>query len=269
MRPEILGPATPPLALTGGLLAALGWLLAGLLGLPQVFRLPFLALLPVVVVGGAWLATTRARRLVEAAATALLLLVLVTGLTPVLRPGVHALVQHDELPSQPADAIVVLSAALTRDGVLTAAGVERLLHGVALLDQAVAPAVVTTRIRREARGDTLVSDGAQARLLSLAPDSVQWFIVDSVASTHDEAVRIAELARREGWTSVVVVTSPLHSKRACATFRHTGLQVSCSPALSSELAIVHLDSAGDRWRALAPWLHEVVGWWWYGRRGWR
>lgn len=269
MQPGHLETAPHRHALTGGLLAALTWIGIGWLELQQVVRLPFLLLLPVVTVLGALLATTRFRALVEAAGGLFLAIVAIVGFTPLVRPGVQALIMDEPLPPGGVDAVVVLSAGLSQDGYLSPAGTERLLHGVELLTRGVAGTVVTTRLRRVAGPDTVTSDSDQARLISLAPDSVRHLTVDSVHTTHDEAVQVAALAAREGWRHLVVVTSPMHTRRACAAFRHAGLSITCSASPSRNVAVHTLRYPGERWRALGPWLHEVVGWWWYGVRGWR
>lgn len=256
-------------AIQGGLLAALTWIGVGWLELPQVVRLPFLLLLPVATLLGALLATTRFRAVVEVAAGLFLSLVVLVGVTPILRPGVQALIVDEPLPPNNVDAIVVLSAALSQDGYLSPAGTERLIHAVELLERGAAPTIVTTRLRRPVGPETVTSDADQARLIGLAPDRVRHLVVDSVRTTRDEAVQVAALARREGWQHLIMVTSPLHTRRACAAFRHVGLSITCSASPSREVAVRTLRNPGERWRALGPWLHEVVGWWWYGVRGWR
>lgn len=268
--PDLLpDPTRRRAAVQGGLLAALTWIGVGWLELQQVVRLPFLLLLPVITVLGALLATTRLRAVVEASAGLFLALVVMVGFTPLLRPGVHALIVDEPLPAGGSDAVVVLSAGLSQDGLLSAAGTERLLHGVELLEQGAAATVVTTRLRRAVGRDTVTSDTDQARLIALAPDSVQHLTVDSVATTRDEAMQVTALARREGWQHLIVVTSPMHTRRACAAFRRAGVSITCSAAPSREVAVHTLRNPGERWQALSPWLHEVVGWWWYGVRGWR
>ncbi|MFN2316679.1 MAG: YdcF family protein [Gemmatimonadales bacterium] len=256
-------------AVQGGLLAALTWIGVGWLELQQVVRLPFLLLLPLFALLGAFLATTRLRAVVDVSAGLFLAIVVMVGVTPLLRPGVQALIVDEPLSPGGADALVVLSAGLSQDGYLSPAGTERLLHGVELLERGAAPTIVTTRLRRPVGADTVTSDTDQARLIALAPDSVRHLVVDSVHSTRDEAMQVAALARREGWRQLVVVTSPMHTRRACAAFRHVRLHITCSAAPSRDVAVHTLRNAGERWRALSPWLHEVVGWWWYGVRGWR
>lgn len=268
-------PASPPepsrrrAAVQGGLLAALTWIGVGWLELQQVARLPFLLLLPIVTLLGALLAATRFRAVVEASAGLFLAIVVMVGFSPLVRPGVHALIVDEPLRSEGADAVVVLSAGLSQDGYLSPAGTERLVHAVELLKRGASTTIVTTRLRRAVGRDTVTSDSDQARLIGLGSTPARHLIVDSVRTTRDEAVQVAGLARREGWQHLVVVTSPMHTRRACAAFRHVGLSITCSASPSRDVAVHTLRSPGERWRALSPWLHEVVGWWWYGVRGWR
>ncbi len=256
-------------AVQGGLLAALTWIGVGWLELQQVVRLPFLLLFPIVTLLGAVLATTRFRPVVEASAGLFLAVVVMVGFTPLLRPGVQALIVEELLPPGGADAVVVLSAGLNQDGYLSPAGTERLLHAVELLRRSAAPTIVTTRLRRPVGRDTVTSDTDQSRLIALAPASIRHLVVDSVHTTRDEAVQVASLARREGWQHLIVVTSPMHTRRACAAFRHVGLNITCTASPSREVAVRTLRNPGERWHAMSPWAHEVVGWWWYGVRGWR
>lgn len=268
MPDELPQPSRRRAAIQGGLLTALTWIGVGWLELQQVVRLPFLLLLPVVTLFGALLATTRFRAVVEVSAGLFLAIVVVVGFTPILRPGVQALIV--EQPVAPgADAVVALSAGLSQDGYLSPAGTERLLHAVDLLERGAAPTIVTTRLRRPVGSATVTSDADQARLIALGPAGTRHLVVDSVHTTRDEAVQVAALARREGWQHLIVVTSPMHTRRACATFRHVGLNITCSASPSREVAVRTLRNPGERWHALSPWAHEVLGWWWYGVKGWR
>ena len=269
MQDSLPGNSRLRAAVQGGLLAALTWIGVGWLELQQVVRLPFLVLLPLITLLGAALAITRFRAVVDASAGLFLAIVVMVGFTPLLRPGVQALIVDEPLPPGGADAVVVLSAGLSQDGYLSPAGTERLIHAVELLERGTAPTIVTTRLRRPVGSGTVTSDTDQARLIALAPASIRHLVVDSVHTTRDEAVQVAALARREGWRHLIVVTSPMHTRRACAAFRHVGLSITCSASPSREVAVRTLRHPGERWHALSPWAHEVIGWWWYGVKGWR
>lgn len=262
-------PAHSAAALQRALLAALAWIAAAVLGFPAVLGVPFPALLPVALVAGALIGLTRFRRLVDWGAGFLVALLLVVAFTPLLASRVRALIQEDPIPATGVDAIVVLSAAVSADSLLSPEGAARLLHGVELLRAGVASTLVTTRVRHRQGSVTATSDADQGRIIRLAPDSVRWLVVDSVATTREEAVRVAALAAREGLHRVIVVTSALHTRRACAAFRQVGLTVTCAAAPSRHVAVRSMATASDRIAAFGPWLHESLGWWWYGVKGWR
>lgn len=265
-------PAPSPtfaIALRTGVCAALAWIAADLLGLPDVAGAPFLPLLPVALLVGTLIGLTRFRALVDWGAGLLVVLTMVVAFTPLLRPRVHTLIQTEAVPEGGADGIVVLSGAVSRDSLLSPGGAERLLHAISLLHEGASTVLITSRVRYRGRTVTATSDADQARLLLLAPDSTRWLVVDSVATTRDEAVGAADLAQREGWRHLIVVTSPMHTRRACAAFRRTELAITCIAAPSRQVAVHSLATASDRVAAFGPWLYETVGWWWYGARGWR
>jgi uncharacterized SAM-binding protein YcdF (DUF218 family) len=93
-------------------------------------------------------------------------------------------------------------------------------------------------------------------------------------NTHDEAVHLRQLKTERHWVRLTLVTSALHMKRAQATVQK----------LNGDVAIVACDfrvygvkqepwqsfpfPQTDRFLLLKDYLHEVVGWWVYRRRGW-
>jgi uncharacterized SAM-binding protein YcdF (DUF218 family) len=92
--------------------------------------------------------------------------------------------------------------------------------------------------------------------------------------TRHEAQRVRQLVQERGWSRVLLVTSANHMRRAVATFRTAGVEV--TPAPCNFLTQVSL---GDSPRGFSVpraggfvkfgiWLHEQVGWWVYRKRGW-
>jgi uncharacterized SAM-binding protein YcdF (DUF218 family) len=65
-----------------------------------------------------------------------------------------------------------------------------------------------------------------------------------------------------------VVTSPTHSRRACAAFEREGLAVVCVPAVETQFDVESLEKPNDRVRAFGPVIHERLGLLVYRRRGW-
>jgi uncharacterized SAM-binding protein YcdF (DUF218 family) len=253
------------LAATGAVVGAAFWLTASLLGFPQIFGLGSVSFLPVAIVAGAVAGITRVARFMVLATAALLLLLLIVAFTPIMESPTDRLVRRDVAPST-ADAIVVLSAGVTMDGMLTQQGLDRILKGVELARAGVAPRIVLTRERKTADGRLITSDLDQTRLVALAEAPVTR--TETVASTRDEALRIKEMSDSAGWKRIVLVTSPFHSRRACATFEKVGMAVSCMPAESRDVAVINLTGRDDRVRAFGMWTYELAGTLRYWIAGW-
>ena len=205
------------------------------------------------------------------AATIALLLVLVTSL-PLIGYVAPSLIRRDRpAPDSGAvvDAIAVLSSGVGDDGLIQGEGVDRLLAGIGLAQRTGRPLIVS--IVRPPHLRDVSSFPDERRIAALGGVADRLWTVDSVRSTHDEAVRMSALARAHGWHRVAVVTSPAHTRRACATFERTGLAVVCTPALARDAAWggpTPLRSPSDRLHVTASWLYEELGWRVYERRGW-
>ncbi len=253
----------------GAVLGALVWIALVMLGFNGVFHLPgATGLAPAALLGGL-LGISRFRLVLWLGGGALAALFAIVAFTPIVVQPARALVRSDPMPSPPLtlDAVVVLSAGLTADGLVGHSGVERLLSGIRLARSTGTPALVTTRVRHP--DDLEVnSDADQKALVQLMGPGLRLFIVPDVFSTRDEALRVRDLARGHRWARVAVVTSPAHSRRACGTFEKAGLRVTCVPAESREVAFESLATPGDRLEAFKLWMYEVAGTVNYRVKGW-
>jgi uncharacterized SAM-binding protein YcdF (DUF218 family) len=77
------------------------------------------------------------------------------------------------------------------------------------------------------------------------PESSFKFIGNGVTSTYDEAVATSEFLRKQGYKSILLVTSKWHSKRAYLTFR--------SVLKNDEIKIIMQPSRYDAFRPDAWW----------------
>ena len=237
-----------------------------ILGAPHIFGIGSDAgLIPLSAVG-AWLGLTRFRLVFPTVAFLLLCAVLVIGYTGVVSHAIDEFIRTDPVP-QSADAVVVLSGGVTTDGYLNGQGIDRTLKAVTLVDAGIAPVLLFTREERKAKGMTSTNAGDQVRFSRLAHLN-RVLTTRPVKSTHDEALAVADIARHRGWTKIVLVTSPFHSRRACATFEHVGLTVSCVPSDSRDVAINRLVYPRDRLIAFGLWLYETAGTLRYRQLGW-
>ena len=258
----------PALDATGALLGAVLWLEIIALGLPIIVAgTAGYGVLPVAVLAGALLARTRARRVLWAAAVGFGLLIALVAYTPIMRWPTRALVRSDATGDPGVQAIVVLSGGITADGYLKEPGLDRLLTGASLVRQGVADTLILSRERLGRGASRVTSEADQERVLGLLAPPPRVLVVDSVHSTHDEAVRMAALVRARGISRVVVVTSPLHTRRACATFAKVGFRVTCVASESRDVALQRLPLA-DRVRAFRLALYELTALALYRARGW-
>jgi uncharacterized SAM-binding protein YcdF (DUF218 family) len=154
-------------------------------------------------------------------------------------------------PARQLDAVMVLSSGVRDNGSLDANGEQRLRRAVELAATKAIPLYVS---RVTLGGHRSVSSDSGQQVI--VGSRVRWTILEGVVgNTHDEAQR---LARTIPHASVAVVTSRLHTRRACATFERAGLTVTC------------VSSGPDRPLWMAPYfvLYESAAVLKYLSRGW-
>lgn len=253
-------------AAAAALASALAFVAADRLGLVTVLGLRRLLdvedawLFWVAAVLSALLAGTRFALLPWLLSGAVLVLYALVAFTPVFCPAIHAWALDEPLGR--ADAIVVLSADVTEDGHLSANGLGRFVHGLMLARQGWAPLLVRTDLSPPRPDDT-----DDVRRLAEG-SGVEIALVGPVASTRDEALAVAAFARERALRSVIVVTQPLHERRAAATFRATGLRVLACAAPERNYSLGALATPGDRVAAFRDWITELAAWALYASRGW-
>ena len=252
--------------LTHAIWAGLGWLAASLVSIDKVTGLSGDWVTPAVLLAGFLLGAAGIGRPVRAAAGGALALVLAVLWIPGLSRLALGSVRNDALPRTPVDAIMVLSAAVTTDGELNVEGADRLLGGLDLYRRGVAPRLLVSRVINPANDRT--SDSGQARLFAVTGLDPEVHVLDPVGTTRLEAVRAWELAAPKGWRRLVVITSPIHTRRACATFEKVGFAVVCRASPDRTVSLATLLSREERLRAFGAWLYETLGWRKYRWLGW-
>ncbi len=238
-----------------------------MLGVQQLIRTPDLALYLPAAIFGALVGPTRLRPLVWVPAGVVATICIVAAYTPIVSMLARPLIRRDPLPTR-VDAIAVLGMGLTPDGMMREETLDRLLTGLSLAKRGLAPFVLVSRERRSFTGK-IVSDSTDLQnVATLAGPSARVIFVDSVVTTRTEAMRMGAIARANHWSMVAVVTSPMHTGRACATFEAVGLRVVCVPAAVRGSGLYPGANAEDRLRAFRSWLYEVFASSSYKSRGW-
>ena len=118
-------------------------------------------------------------------------------------------------PLETADVAVALSGA---DGERLLAAIELYKTGTVEKILIVGPEVPILKVYS---GEEGLTQGEAKRRIALRRGVEEDDILVELraSSTYDEAHTVLEVAAREGWDEVVVVTSPIHTRRARATFR--------------------------------------------------
>jgi uncharacterized SAM-binding protein YcdF (DUF218 family) len=252
--------------LTGAVAGAATWVLLALLGVPHVFGIGLDAGLVPLTILAAIFAVTRVRLLFPVIAMLLVLVTIGVAYTPVVVKPAQRLVRSDSLPSS-ADAVVALSGGMNADGYLTQQGADRTLKAVELVANGVAPVLLFTR-EEKMIGTVMTTSAEDQRRIASLGRVTRLLSTRRVRSTRDEALAVARVAQYRGWKRIVLVTSPFHSRRACATFEKAGLTVSCIPSDSRDVSIRRMQNARDRIVAFGLVLYETAGTLRYRLSGW-
>jgi uncharacterized SAM-binding protein YcdF (DUF218 family) len=219
-------------------------------------------LVPFAAVLGALLWLTPARRVVGAGVALLGLLWLVVAFTPLTSRLADGLVRRDRIEA--ADAVFVFASRVQEDGDPTTDAMSRLLKGIELVADGRAPRLVVSEVPPPAGSYAPL---AREWVAAFAPRG-EVVSVGRILNTREEAVAVARLFRERGWTRVLAVTSPTHTRRAAAALEKEGLVVFAVPAVETRFDLERLHWPGDRREAFAAIAHERLGLLVYRRRGW-
>ena len=201
-------------------------------------------------------------------AGALAVLLLIVAATPMAGHLGRRWIREDSLPAAPLDAVIALGSGVRMDTVLDAAGTARMLTALELHRQGVAPRVLTTTVVLPASDGTLSTTRDQQNLATLARATGALTVLGVISSTRDEAVLAARTLLPSGERRLVVVTTPMHTRRACSTFEKVGFQVVCVAARERDRDRRRPVNVHDRLAAFQAYMYERAGSWLYRRRGW-
>ena len=243
------------------LILATGWVI----GLPEAIGVNRTLAIPAMIVIGLLLGSWALRWMYIA--LALLMTVAAIGIWSPLVPRLAApFMRSDTQNLANVDAVFVFSGRVTSRGLVSGEAIDRLLTGIALrAKRPELPLIVS--VQRSPDRPLLSSMPDQRFLIGLVPAAgpVEW--IDSVASTRDEAVRLSRRAFQARWKRVALVTSPMHTRRACATVEALGLDVTCVMA-PWRVAGWPARTPGDRMILMQRLVYESLAWAQYRITGW-
>lgn len=158
------------------------------------------------------------------------------------------------------DAIVLLTAWASGDGVLNDPGLRRTTEAARLYHANVADVVVVSGRNRSESGPTA---SVMAQLLiemRVAPEAI---VLETLSTTtRESAVNVARMARQHGWNSVTVVSDAIDMRRVLASFRREG--VVARPGADARLALRAPPGVYRLWQvegALHEWGGLLYYWW--------
>jgi uncharacterized SAM-binding protein YcdF (DUF218 family) len=187
---------------------------------------------------------------------------LVVAFSPLTVWMKHGLVRQD--PIQAGDAVFVFGSSVQPDDEPTPKSMARLLRGLELVADGRAGHLVVSEIPAPWGRSAPIARGWVTRFAPRA----EVLVVGPVRNTRDEAVAVKALFEERGWTRVLAVTSPTHTRRAAAALEAQGLEVVAVPAVETEFDLEGLGFPRDRREAFGALAHEWLGLYVYRQRGW-
>jgi uncharacterized SAM-binding protein YcdF (DUF218 family) len=128
---------------------------------------------------------------------------------------------------EPADAIVVLGrGGADSDGVLTNRSLRRLMHGIELYRERLAPLLVLSGTGEETGARAVLAEG-------LGVPATVIMQVSSVHTTREEAERIGELLLPRDRRRILLVGDPIDMPRARAVMERAGFTVLPAPTAAT------------------------------------
>ena len=186
--------------------------------------------------------------------------------TPLAPALLQALVEDDG--AVPADVIVVLSGSTTTT-TFRVSSETRFLRGLELLHAGLAPVIVFTGDPPQPGNQFHVMAPAEMERIGLSTAAVVPFqaVETPLMNTFTEAQSIRKMAADHGWRRVLLVTSASHTRRAAATFRAVGFEVTVVPAATTQYDLAEPASVGDRLTIFRDWVYETNATLYYRLRG--
>lgn len=149
-------------------------------------------------------------------------------------PLPNLLAQRLATPSrlERAEAIVVLGAGVSEDGVLGSNSLRRAIQGIVLQRKGLASLLVLTGPATNKGPTEAAVRAALARDLGVSQDAI--ITEERVWTTREEAIRIGALLRDRQVRRILLVTNSQHMERARRLFERVGLEV--LPATADDIS---------------------------------
>ena len=129
--------------------------------------------------------------------------------------------------TRPADCVIVLGAG-TREGEVSPVFAERLRHAVTLYRTGLAPKIILTG-GLDPQNTITDAEAARRWIEAEGIPAEDVFFEEKSRYTHENFLYAREIMEREGWSDALVVSDPLHMKRAMLCAKDFGVTACSSP----------------------------------------
>lgn len=214
-------------------------------------------------------AIARQRRLLLGSLAMLAMTVLLVSLSDATLVIASHWTHETRMPEEGIGAVVVLSGGVNPDTTISTDALDRLLTGLELVDRGLAPVLVTTTVHEIFPTGAVNSEIDQTRFVTSRLPRILWLRAAAGQSTRDEATAVAALLLPNGLRRIALVTSPMHTRRACAVFEAVGFSVICTPARMRDPSGIPLaPSPRNRLALFGEWVYELAAMGDYAAHGW-
>ncbi|MBI2093771.1 MAG: YdcF family protein [Candidatus Omnitrophica bacterium] len=165
---------------------------------------------------------------------------------------------------QRSDAIVVFAGGVGESGQAGGGYQERVKHAVDLFHQGMADRLIFSS------GYTFVFREAEmmgSLALSLGVPASKILLETKAANTFQNVTRTAEILRRNGWHSALLVSSPYHMRRALLTWHTQAPEIEVIPT-PPEHSQFYVRDSSIRWEQIRGILQEYGSMVYYWYKGW-
>lgn len=205
---------------------------------------------------------SRFRRIFWYVLNTLVFFVVVIVYTPLVPSLVPKLIRAEK--PERADAVVVLGTYVSDEGRISSEGLNRLLYGATLVSKGFASTLIRTTLP-----DTYPSSiGDVSEVVSILDKGIKMQSVGPASNTREEALIVKEFLRQRGFVRIILVTSPLHSRRAGNAFEKVGISTQVVPSPERDNSLTGLDEPRIRWSTFWTCLYEFTANRSYRIRGW-
>lgn len=170
-----------------------------------------------------------------------------------LVPGMVGLLLEEDPPEQ-VDAIVVLGTYVSDSGFLSNEGMNRLLRGIELAREGYASTLITAAYSKGAP----TPDRDRANLEPLLV-GINLVTAASSENTFDESRAVIQYLQKCGSKKILLVTSPLHTRRSKAVFQRAGVLALVVPCPQRDNSLTRLNEPRYRWAVFWGCLYETLG----------